>query len=80
MGLRKRAMISGVNLIHQGPWGIRLDAVQDARLAPSRDRRDTFTLSNSAATLAETATIRPIALGTRATGPRDSRSESNSYI
>ena len=52
VGLRKRAMISGVNRIHQGPW--------DADWMPSR-RPDwhqsaiveTVTLSNSAATLAE---------------------------
>ena len=52
MGLRKRAMISGVNWIHQGPW--------DVDWMPSRTPDwhqsaivDTVTLSNSAATLAE---------------------------
>ena len=51
MGLRKRAMISGVNLIHQGPWGT------PTGCRPGRPDWhqalivDTFTLSNSAATL-----------------------------
>ena len=51
MGLRKRAMTSGVNWIHQGPW--------DTDWMPSRRPEwhqsaivDTFTLSISAATLA----------------------------
>ena len=49
VGLRNRAMISGVNLIHQGPWG--------TPWMPSRTPEwhqalivDTFTRSNSAAT------------------------------
>ena len=52
VGLRKRAMISGVSLIHQGPWG--------TDWMPSRTPDwhqaaivETFTLSNSAATLEE---------------------------
>ena len=59
-----RAMISGVNWIHQGPWG--------ADWIPSRMPDwhqsaivDTFTLSNSAATLRGAAPIRPIAIGAR---------------
>ena len=51
-GLRKRAMVSGVNRIHQGPC--------DVDWRPSRTPEwhqsaivETVTLSNSAATLAE---------------------------
>ena len=50
MGLRNRAMISGVNLIHQGPWGIPWMASRTPEWHQALIV-DTFTWSTSAATL-----------------------------
>ena len=75
MGLRSRAMISGVNRIHQGPCdslGCRPGYLSDTNPLIV----ETVTLSKSAATPRKTASVRPIAIDMRTRVDRDNRSKS----
>ena len=67
VGLRNRAMISGVNWIHQGPWDVGLDPVQEARLAPIRDRRYRH-IEQVRRDARRAPPIRPVSIGTHDVG------------